>query len=309
MLSVVMPARNGKQMTLECLTSVLQVCGRLFSPDQVEHIWLDDFSEPVHGITELFQQARGWTQSKVRIARFKAHQHYTRSFAHGLSLATGDKVLFVSNDMILTTPFLRTLLAVSALDDRIGVVRGRSQYTDSHPEYVTPVPPQLPLRTSDDVEHFAELVGRYAGLQCREDEILSGDCVLISRRLLDAIGVFDPRYFGYFGDPDFGLRAQRNGFRLVCALGAWLHHRGGGYVSTDIQTKGEEQRVAYERRMKVVGEAYLKYREKWGDWLPPAYDPGRPLVETLGIARLRKERAASDYIAPLPHDPGVYELL
>ena len=49
-------------------------------------------------------------------------------------------------------------------------------------------------------------------------------------RLLDKVGTFDPRYFGYFGDIDFGLRVQRGGLKMVCAKGAWLWHEGAGRV-------------------------------------------------------------------------------
>jgi 2,4-dienoyl-CoA reductase-like NADH-dependent reductase (Old Yellow Enzyme family) len=53
----------------------------------------------------------------------------------------------------------------------------------------------------------------------------------------------DLRFFGYFGDVGFGLRAHLAGFKLVCAKGAWLWHRRAGHVMADAIKKSRIYRV------------------------------------------------------------------
>lgn len=309
MLSILIPARNGREMTQTCLQSVQITCARLGIERNVEYILLDDNSDERQGVTQLFTEFRATQKCPVTVVRFKKWQHYTGVFSHGLSIAKGDQVLFISNDMALSPAFLRTVLGVSAMSASHGIVRGRSQHTDSHPEYSLPLPPMIPHRNFDDVFDYAEMVARYHGLEYREDQILSGDCVLIRRELINAIGVMDTRFFGYFGDPDYGLRTLRAGFKLVCAMGAWLHHGGAGHVKVEAAEKNMDMSEAHRKRMELVHSAFAKFREKWGPAIPPTYDFNRSIAETFGVAALRNQKAPTDYIAPLPHDPAVYDLL
>ena len=77
----------------------------------------------------------------------------------------------------------------------------------------------------------------------------------------------DLRFFGYFGDIDYGMRAHAAGFRLVCAKGAWLFHKGAGHIKAD--TAGTN--AAFARRMAWVRGAYQLFREKWDVTLPDSY--------------------------------------
>src|SRR5262249_4549354 len=158
---------------------------------------------------------------------------------------------------LMTPSFLTVLIAVSALRPDIGVVRGTSNYVDSHPEHIVAAPGDL--RNYKDVENFSRTVFERNGLALTEDRELSGDAVLIKRSVIERIGVMDLRFFGYFGDIDYGMRAHAAGFRLACAKGAWLFHKGAGHIKAD--TAGTN--AAFARRMEWVEQAYQAFREKW----------------------------------------------
>jgi len=267
MISVIIPARNSKSLTSNCLTSVLSTFQFVNLP--VEFILIDDNSDTNEGITDLFFNFRKSTKSPVKIIRFHQRQHYTGVFSHGLSQAQGDLVFFLSNDMMLTADFLKTVLSVANLETEIGIVRGTSQYTDSHPEHRCPSP--FPMRGYQDVLDFSAYISRYHGLHYVEDKLLSGDAILIKRSLIHKIGVMDTRFFGYFGDIDYGLRARRAGFKLVCAKGAWLHHEGGGHIKHEAALSQVDLQLKHQSRMEMVQTAYAKFREKWDGSLPETY--------------------------------------
>ena len=269
MLSFIIPARSQPNETRGCLISILNAVRQLRIEHQCEFILLDDQSDPKYGIGTVFREFRGNTRQPVTIGRFRKHQHYSSAFGYGLSKAQGQRVLFISNDMIIPAAWLRTILAVSALDPSFGVVRGTGDLVDSHPEHSL-LPPFIPSNDWD-VEQFSDYMARQFELTHVEDDLLSGDAVLISRALLDRIGTFDRRFFGYFGDIDFGLRAQRAGFKLVCAKGAWLRHIGAGYIRAEREALSLSQEESHRRRMEVVQGAYAAFRQKWDLSMPEQY--------------------------------------
>jgi GT2 family glycosyltransferase len=305
MLSFIIPARSLPDETQSCLVSILLAVRTLRIEHRCEFILLDDESDPALGLTTLFKQFRAGTRQPVKIYRFKKNQHYTGVFAHGLSFATGDRVFFISNDMVITPNWLKTILAVAALDPTFGIVRGTADIVDSHPEHSF-VPPFDPVETWD-VERFSQYMSDQFGLMHTEDTLLSGDAVCISRALLDTIGVFDKRYFSYFGDIDFGLRARRCGFKLVCAKGAWLRHRVAGYVRAQREAEKITQEQSSSRRMALVQAAYELFRLKWDHSLPPKYAGDMPL--TFDHLLTAAKPKGFDFVPALKADPALVETL
>ena len=55
-------------------------------------------------------------------------------------------------------------------------------------------------------------------------EYVSGCCMLIKKEVFDKIGFFDEKFFLYFEDVDFCLRAQKAGFKLVINPQAVILH-------------------------------------------------------------------------------------
>ena len=58
----------------------------------------------------------------------------------------------------------------------------------------------------------------------REVDSVSGACLLIRRRVFDAVGGFDPRYFMYGDDLDLQRKLARVGWRTLCVYGARVTH-------------------------------------------------------------------------------------
>jgi len=266
--SIIVPARNNQAFTSTCLGSILFAVSRLNLA--CEFILIDDASEEGENIIEVFKQHRANAIAHhCKIVRSRKHQHYSGVFSIGLHLSTRDVIFFISNDMLVTPSFLEALLLVSSLSRDIGIVRGTSNYTDSHPEHQ--VEPPDPVKTYPDVENFSRNQFNLKTCTYVEDNLLSGDAVLVKRSLVERIGVLDLRFFGYFGDVDYGLRTQLAGFKLVCAKGAWLYHEGAGHVKRqlerDKQAKFED---LYAKRMALVEAAYQEFRSKWHIDGPPS---------------------------------------
>lgn len=292
-LSVIVPARDAAGLTQLCLGSLLFTL-RGF-PGQVEVLLLDDAS-PDPRIGELFADFRAKASHVVRIFRTRERRHYTGVFNLGLRHARGERIFFLSNDMQVTPSFLNTQLAVLGLKVDIASVRGCSEYTDSFPEHR--VVPPFPLRGYEDILEFSAYVARYHGLAYTEDRLFSGDAVLLARQAVERLGAFDPRFFGYYSDFDYGLRAQQSGLRLVCARGAWLHHEGAGHVRDESAREQLSWEVVAARRNQLIQADWLKFREKWD---PSAPESHRGVTYDFAALRARDV----DAFCPFPEDDAI----
>ena len=298
MPSVIVPARNGSEQTSICLASLLFSMTRLNL--KCEFILVDDASDEQERIQEVFRNHRVNAKGhETKIIRSRKHQHYTRVFSIGLHFATRDVVFFISNDMVITPYFLQALLLASSLSREFGIIRGTSNYVDSHPEHIVR-PPEI-LKDYRAVENFSQRVFGAQTCTTVEDSILSGDAVLIKRELIDKIGVLDMRYFGYFGDIDYGMRTHLAGFKLICAKGAWLLHEGGGYVKREMQRDGIVVDQARDKRMALVENAYREFRNKWHIEQPARWDGGiyAAGLDFNKLAREHAEQVALRYDFPI----------
>jgi GT2 family glycosyltransferase len=295
--SIIVPARNNGEFTATCLGALLHSVDRLKL--SCEFILIDDASVPEDRLLDVFQKHRSQAKGhQTKIIRAKKHQHYTGVFSAGLQLASRDVIFFISNDMFITASFLQVLLLVSSLSREFGIVRGTSNHADSHPEH-TVVPQQMP-KTYKEIDDFSR--GIYSANACRyeEDQVLSGDAILVKRDLVDRIGVMDLRFFGYFGDIDYGMRAHLAGFKLVCAKGAWLYHEGAGHVKAE-QTRRPDTTFEelHRRRMQMVNVAYQEFRKKWHIETPADYSEVNS-VYYFGQARANASQVPLKYDHPDP---------
>lgn len=125
------------------------------------------------------------------------------SFALGLSDIT--HVMLMNNDLALSSGTLAELLATFAKDKQIGIVSPLLHHPHGYDwggKYnhwtgmVRHTNWDNPPRTLLSVDHVA------------------GAAMLISRSILESIGPFDERYFLYYEDLDFCLRAKSAGYTI-----------------------------------------------------------------------------------------------
>jgi len=293
-LSIIVPARNNHDLTASCLGTILHSLTRLNL--NAEFILVDDASEPDERILDAFREHRTNAAGHAcKIVRSRKWQHYSGVFSIGLSEATRDVIFFISNDMFITPSFLEALLLVSSLSREFGIVRGTSNHADSHPEHTVPAPETV--RSYPEIDAFSRNIftansGRFA-----EDRVLSGDAVLIKRALVERIGVLDLRFFGFFGDIDYGMRAHLAGFKLVCAKGAWLYHEGSGHVKREVTKMSSTWDERQAARMTLVDTAYQEFRKKWNIQRPQTY-AGVRSIRYFETARASAGRVALKYDLP-----------
>ena len=89
-------------------------------------------------------------------------------------------------------------------------------------------------------------------------QFATGCCLLIKRPVFDQIGLLDPRYFLYYEDLDFCLRARRAGFTIHYLPQAYLWHK-----NAQSSQSGEDLHQYYFTRNRLLfGLQYAPWRTK-----------------------------------------------
>jgi hypothetical protein len=225
--------------------------------------------------------------------RFRKQQHYVRGVAYAMSMAKGESVFFFSHDMLITPLTIATLLEMAAMFPGAGVVRPASGHMDGS---VCATLPPLAIRTLADAWSFSRLMHRYYGTTANLEPMLIGDAMLIRRDVIERVGVFDPQYFGFMGDVDYGLRVQHAGYELLTSRGAWLHHFGKGHIR-DSQERGRV--TPPEMGLPLLHNAYAQFRAKWNESLPEKYEQ----LDVPTIYKLRQRGPINGQIYQPPMVP------
>lgn len=198
--------------------------------------------------------------ANTQIFRFDINMEYSGSLHVILSHARGDNILFLSNDIFVTPSYIRELLRVAAALPAAGIVRGCSNFVDNG----------LPLHTVRDCgelnnfnDLFAYAEQREAAYTGRtiEDAFLTGDAFLVNRRVLELIGYIDQRFYGYFADHDFALRARQASFTPQLALAAFAWHQHGANMDYLPEPLRQEK---LRTRWARVNENWARFKDKYG---------------------------------------------
>jgi glycosyltransferase involved in cell wall biosynthesis len=111
--------------TRMCLQSILQSV-----QGEYELILVDDCSPDNGDITKLYLEIAK-LHANTHVFCFTKNHEYSGSLNCILSHATGDYVIFISNDIYVTPYYLDALLAVAASKETVGIVRGVSNFVDN----------------------------------------------------------------------------------------------------------------------------------------------------------------------------------
>lgn len=224
-----------------------------------------------------------------------------RARNQGWAVSDADYILSTDNDVEFATDIVERLVAVAEAHPEVGIV---GPLLNEHLGQAG-LPTTLPLPLLTEAVRAAN-AGRI------ESAAYVPGCALFRRRLIEAVGGWDPAYdtWGY-EEYDYCQRARAAGFRAVVAMDCYVHHHGNTSVDQ------LEQRAALcEKNQRVfLGRWSVPVGDTIGivDPRPPAGTAGSgpgPADDDATLAgRIRTLRHA----APAPESPwpegGVEALL
>jgi GT2 family glycosyltransferase len=253
-VTIATAAYGNAATTQWCLESILRSATGSF-----ELMLVDDCSPDAGAIQTLFRDTRN-RHANTRIFQFSENLEYSGSVNAILSHATGKWIFFISNDIFITPYYLRELLQAARANQRLGILRGCSNFVDNGLPTHNVIPSTTVNSIADVFQVGADIAQRFPGV-VQADPFLVGDAFLVTRAVIEQIGTFDPWFFGYFADPDYGVRARIAGFELALVRGAFAYHRQDanfGYLPE------QQQQQKLQRRWMRVFENWARFKIKWG---------------------------------------------
>jgi len=228
-VSVAIVTYNARRVLGDCLDSLPAALSR----HSYEVIVADNGS--VDGTTGAVRAAA----PAVRLIELGANRGFSYANNKAIHAARGRYVLLLNPDTVAGPGSIDDLVAFADADPAIGVVAPRllnADATDQGTARAFPTPAAALFgRHSLLTRLFPNnrwsrryLVGRqHTGDAPFEIDWVSGACMLVSRRAIDAAGSLDEGFFMYWEDADWCRRIKRSGYRVFCVPSARVVHLDG----------------------------------------------------------------------------------
>jgi len=246
-VSILVLTYNNFQINQLCLRSIY--CNTTYP--NLEVIVVDNAStDETPGWLNTFSK----THPNLRLVLNTENRGFAGGNNQAASLATGEYLIFLNNDTVVTNGWVERLLAHMRSNSKIGMVGPVTNSTGNEARV------SVGYRSPVEMEAFSDWRARYMAGQAFDIRMLAFYCVMVRKGQFDALGGLDERFLvGMFEDDDLAVRYHLQGQRVICAEDVFIHHFQGASF-------GNLKKTHYAQLFK---ENKKRYEEKWGrKWEP-----------------------------------------
>ena len=232
LVSIVILNWNGLKDTKECLESLKDI-----DYPNCEIIVVDNGS--TDGSCEFLKANFPY----VRLIENETNLGVPEGNNCGIREARGKYVLLLNNDVVVDRYFLKELVNVAESDPQVGAVGAAVYYYDD-PGTIWVAGAMISWNSGG-----IRIVGRDEVDEGQFNEVTEVDYVpscsmLVRRELFERVGYFDPKYFVYYDETDWCIRAQRAGNKVMCNTKAKIWHK----VSATSGKEGSQFSIYFRTR-------------------------------------------------------------
>lgn len=235
LVSIVIPAFNCLEYTRQCIDSIRR---NTVHPHEI--IVVDNGS--TDGSIEYLRSL-----NDIKLIENGENKGYPTACNQGIEIADGAYILLLNNDIIVTKYWLSRMFMGFFADSDVGIIGPRSNDSAGYQQVSKPG-----YKSIEELEDYTEMFKNKASRQFREVDFLSGFCMLIDRKVIDSVGLFDERFgIGNYEDQDFCRRAAESDFKMLVANEVYIHHYGSrSFLENGLSYSGilEENRKIYESK-------------------------------------------------------------
>lgn len=278
---------NRRDDTLECLSSLAQ--GRYPAH---EVLVLDNSS--TDGSVQAIQAAF----PSVSVLPLTQNLGYAGNNNVGIdaALAAGAEWVFLLNeDTVVSPDCLARLIEVGAREPGIGIL-GPMVYHHGEPDVIQSAGGRF--TRSWDSFHLGQDVrddGQFG--EPHEVDWISGCAILVRRKVIEQVGAIDPRYFYFWEETEWCVRAKKAGWRVMHVPTARIWHKG---VQRNYRPPPTVTYYATRNRLLTLAKHHAPLRVRLMAWLQIARTltswTVRPRWRTMREHRRAMWRGATDYV-------------
>ena len=155
---------------------------------------------------------------------------------YALKNLNSDYILLLNNDTVVDKEFLRILVREGEIDPKIGFLGPKMYYYDN-PDIIWCIGGKIDWKLARGLHVGINEtdIGQYPTKI--DFDYINGSCLLIKRRVLEEIGLFDEKFFLYFEETDLALRASKKKYKNTYIPNAKIWHKvskSGGGIKKEI---------------------------------------------------------------------------
>ncbi len=197
------------------------------------------------------------THAQIKVVCNPTNRGFAAGNNQGATLATGEYLVFLNNDTIVTPGWLEGLRAHFDNNQKAGMIGPVTNDIGNEAKVDTA------YRNLDEIDHFARQRALSFGGQSFQIRMLAMYCMMMRRSLFEQIGGLDERFgLGTFEDDDLAMRVRQAGFEILCAEDVFIHH----FHSVSFDQLGSE------RLQELFSVNKKLFEEKWQQpWQPHQY--------------------------------------
>jgi len=268
MVSVIIIQFNNSHFTINAIESLLK-----FHKDNIEIILVDNNStEP---------DATGFIKEYPELKLIQCNNNLGFGAANNLAVqkSSGDILLFLNNDVIVISEFIKKIENEFHKDSSIGIIGPKLFNGDitiqlscgNLPSIFTELFDKVLYAAVDKKNSFALNYSERKYIKKAEKEWVTGAALFITRKLFLKINGFDESFFMYFEDKDLCARVRNEGKKVLFFPESSLIHLRGGSFNKENQEfllrKYRESQILYYQKHKsklqnMLLEIYLKLSGK-----------------------------------------------
>lgn len=220
---------KAQKLTADCLASVV----KLAQKDYVLEITVIN-NNPTQDLTDLARRFKSFNFIATdRNLGFTGGNNY--GFRQALT-RDPDWLMLLNNDTVVDQDLVTNLLAAARSDPQAGVLGPMIYFAPGYEYDRNRYRPQEKGRViwyAGGVVDWQNVYGSHRGVdevdigqynRVTKTDFVSGCAMLISRAVVDRIGLLDDRYFMYLEDNDYCQRAKRAGFKVFFVPDAKVWH-------------------------------------------------------------------------------------
>ena len=249
---------NGKHFLKNCLESILSSDYKNIGIVLVDNASTD-------GSVAFVEK----NYKRVKIIANKSNLGWTGGNNKGVKYALkqkADAIFVLNNDTVITKNCISQLSKILFSKESIGIVGPKIYLLDEKGKKTKTISFAGGRFTKNryfgvHVGNNKKDTGKFE--KVKESEYITGAAILIKRKVFEKIGFFDDKYFIYYDESDFCLRARKTGFSIYIQPKAVAYHAFSGTV----EVNSPFQKYYTTRNHYLFVERNAPMRVKLREWL------------------------------------------
>lgn len=233
--SIIIPTYNALSLLRSCVESI-----RAYTPAPYEIIVVDNASSDG---TDIYCR-----RNHITFISLPDNRGFPVACNMGLQLASGDEILLLNNDVVVSQGWLTNLKRALYSAPEVGIVGPVTNYASGRQQVKTDYEGLIDFHKAAEIANFSN------PQKWLETKRLVGLCFLFKRELLTSVGLLDERFSpGHYEDDDYCYRARLKGYRLLIVGDCLVHHEGSASF----------KQVYHNQLQELVERNRMIFMNKW----------------------------------------------